>query len=271
VPVPVERVVPGPGEVGCLLVHGLTGTPEEMVPVAEILAGRYPLWLARVAGHATSVADLAATSWPQWYTSVAAGADALLRVAPRIVVVGLSMGALLGMRLAVERGAAIAGLALLSPAVALRRPLVRWLAPPLRALGAADARWPRVRLALAPIAVAKSGSDIADPGVRRTHPGYRRVPLRALLNLLALQRLAWRDAPAIVQPTLVVHAVQDHTCPVGAARALHHRLGSPAKRLVLLEESFHVVTVDRERPRVLAEIEDHVAVVAGARHRQPVD
>jgi carboxylesterase len=252
--VPVDRLIPGTGALGCLLVHGLTGTPAEMMPVAETLAGHYPLWVTRIAGHATTVRDLASTSWPQWYESACAGADALSATVPRIVVIGLSMGALLAMRLAVERPAAVAGLILLSPAVALTRRLARWFGGPLRLLGAADTRWTLLRAMLARVAFSKTGSDIADPDVRASHPGYRQVPLRALLNLMALQRLAHRDAPRVTQPVLVIHAFQDHTCPVAGAEALYARLGSRQKRLALLGQSFHVVTVDRERQRVLDEI-----------------
>ena len=251
--VPVERLVPGERPLGCLLIHGLTGTPSEMMPVAEALAGRYPLWVARVAGHATTVDDLASSSWHDWYASVLAGADALLATTPRIVVVGLSMGALLGIRIAVERPSAVGGLALLSPAFALQRALVRWLRTPLRVLGAADSLFAPLRSLLAPIAFPKDGSDIADAAVRATHPGYRQIPLRALLNLLALQRAAWLSAAAIAQPTLVIHARQDHTCPVDATRAYYEALTTPHKRMVLLDKSFHVVTVDRERVRVVEE------------------
>lgn len=260
--VPVERLIAGPGDLGCLLVHGLTGTPAEMFPVAEALAGRCPLWVTRVAGHATTVDDLAATSWQDWYDSAAGGADALLAAVPRIAVIGLSMGALLTMRLAVARRGAVAGVILLSTAIELQRGLPRTLGLPLRLLAAADAHVAPLRSALARVRFAKSGSDIADQAVRAAHPGYRRVPLRALLNLLLLQRIAWRDAPAITQPALVIHALHDHTCSPAAAEALCARLGSRQKRFVLLRESFHVVTVDRERPCVLAEIGEFLAALA---------
>ncbi len=250
--VPSERVVPGAADVGVLLLHGLTGTSAEMAPVAEALHGRYPLWLARIAGHETSVTDLAGTSWRNWYASAAGGADALLRIVPRIVVVGLSMGAMLTIRLAVERGDAVAGVALLSPAIELGRPWLRRLRLPLRLLATADAELPFVRQWLAPLVGTKGGSDISDLEVRSRHPGYRQVPLRALLNLLQLQRVAWDAAPRLTQPTLVMHAANDHTCPLAGAERLFARLGSRAKRMVVLDRGFHVVTVDCERERVLA-------------------
>jgi carboxylesterase len=235
-----------------------------MVPVAEALVGRYPLWLSRVAGHETSVVELARTSWRDWYASAERGIDALLTVTPRVVVVGLSMGAMLAIRLAAERRDRVAGMALLSPAIAIRRSWVRWLGLPFRVLGAVDARLPIVQRLLAPLVMTKGGSDIADLDVRSRHPGYRQVPLRALLNLLALQRSAWDAAPTLTQPALVIHAKHDHTAPIEAARLLFARLGSGAKRMVELDRCFHVVTVDCERALVLSELDRFLGELATA-------
>jgi carboxylesterase len=269
--VAIEQLVPGTGPLGCLLIHGLTGTPAEMLPVADALAGQYPLWVVRVAGHETRVADLAETSWLDWYASASDGARALAAAAPRIVVIGLSMGALLAIHLAIERPDMVAGVVLLSPAATLRRGTVRRLSHFLRMLAVLDARSAGLRTRLARVLFGKRGSDIADDAVRAAHPGYRQVPLRALLNLLLLQRLAGRDAPRVTQPALVIHALQDHTCPAAAGRALYERLGSREKRLVLLEQSFHVVTVDREREAVQREVcafvDDLAARVTGQTRR----
>jgi carboxylesterase len=258
---PIGEVIPGDANVGVLLLHGLTGTSAEMAPVADALAGRFPLFVARIAGHESSVGELARTSWMDWYASATDGADALLRVTPRIVVVGLSMGAMLTVRLAVERKDVVAGVALLSPAIALGRPWLRRLDRPFRLLAAADARIPGAAGVLARLIMTKGGSDISDVEVRGTHPGYRQVPLRALLNLLRLQRLVWNDAPKLTAPLLLMHATNDHTCPIDAARALFARLGSRDKRMVVLERSFHVITVDCERDRVLLELEAFLATV----------
>jgi carboxylesterase len=262
VAVPVERVVPGEGPIGVLLLHGLTGTAAEMAPLADALVGRFPLFVSRIAGHETSVAELARSSWQDWYASAVAGADALTRVTPRIVVIGLSMGAMLSVRLAVERRDAVVGVGLLSPAIALGRRWVRRFGPGFRALAALDAQLPIVQRWLAPVAMTKGGSDISDLEVRSRHPGYRQVPLRALLNLLQLQRSVWAMAPALNQPALVIHAAKDHTCPLDGARRLFTRLGCVEKRMVVLERCFHVVTVDCERERVLSEVDTFVSALS---------
>ena len=172
------------------------------------------------------------------------------------------MGALLAMRLAVELPREVAGVALLSPAVALGGRVPRWLRRPLAVLGLLDARFALAHAGVSRIVLTKGLSDIADAAVRADHPGYRQVPLRALLNLVALQRMAAVDLAKVTQPALVIHAAHDHTCPVDAARALYARLGASDKRLVILEESFHVVTVDRESARVRDEVAAFVDRVA---------
>jgi hypothetical protein len=98
---------------------------------------------------------------------------------------------------------------LLSPAIELGRPWARRLRVPFGWLSTADARLPFLQRRLARFSLTKGGSDISDLEVRRTHPGYRQVPLRALLNLIQLQRIAWDAAPALTQPALVMHAAND--------------------------------------------------------------
>jgi esterase/lipase len=55
------------GARGVLCLHGFTGTPFEVRPLAEALAGRGFTVIAPVlAGHCGTVADLACTRWPDW-------------------------------------------------------------------------------------------------------------------------------------------------------------------------------------------------------------
>ncbi len=54
--------LPGTRPLGCLLVHGFTGAPDEMRPLGEALAAAgFPVRAVRLPGHGTSVDDLART------------------------------------------------------------------------------------------------------------------------------------------------------------------------------------------------------------------
>jgi carboxylesterase len=85
------------------------------------------------------------------------------------------------------------------------------------------------------------------------------MPLQAALNLIELSAQVRPRLPELVQPTLVIHSRRDHTCPFNKnTEFLMNRLGSADKRLVALDESFHVITVDSERERVAQETLDFI-------------
>src|SRR2546425_12707304 len=87
--------LPGSRPLGCLLVHGFTGTPEEMRPLGEALAARgFPVYAVRLAGHGTDVADLARTRWTDWFASVEAGVARLRASTERPPGAGMSLGRL---------------------------------------------------------------------------------------------------------------------------------------------------------------------------------
>jgi carboxylesterase len=86
------------------------------------------------------------------------------------------------------------------------------------------------------------------------------MPLRAALDLINLQDSVRPKLSEIVQPTLVIHGRQDHTCPYEKnVEFVMGSLGAAEKRLVTLDESFHVITVDSERERVADETIEFLA------------
>jgi esterase/lipase len=106
----------------------------------------------------------------------------------------------------------------------------------------------------------QSGSDIHDAAARRVHPSTRLMPLTAALELLDLSEQVRPRVTELVQPALVIHSKHDHTCPFGKnVEFLMSHLGSAEKRMVALEESFHVITVDSERERVGQETLDFIS------------
>lgn len=250
-------VLPG-GDRGCLLIHGFTGTPYEMRFLGEQLhAVGYTVHGVRLAGHTTRVEDLAQFARGDWYASVNEGLDALMGQCRQIVVVGLSLGSLLALRLAIDRPEAIGGLVLLSSALVLANPwparVGRFIHPLLPWL---PRRWQYVH---------KGASDIADEAARAIHPGYRAMPLRGILELVALQREVRRALPRVRQPALIIHSAQDHTAPLANLTLLERALPS-VRRTVVLERSFHVLTVDAEKELVAAEIARFVVDTLGHAH-----
>jgi carboxylesterase len=161
-----------------------------------------------------------------------------------VAVVGLSAGALLAARLAVDQGDEVAALAMLAPAMFL--PL--WTRAALRAVARFGEWTGRIYL--------QSGaSDIHDTAAREVHPRTRLMPLSAPGSLMELSAMLRTRLAKLNQPTLIVHSRRDHICPLRPnLNYLMKHVGSADKRAVVLEESFHVITVDTEKERVAAEV-----------------
>lgn len=249
-----EFFLPG-ARAGVLLVHGLGGTPFEMRFLGERLAASgLRVCGVRLAGHGGTSEELGAATGEQWYASVIEGFDRLCRFGDPVAVVGLSMGAVLAARLAADRGSEIAGVAMLAPAFFL--PL--WIRAPLKALRTLGPLADRIYLR-------GRGSDIRDEEARAIHPSARLMPLSSVFELLTLSAAVRPRLRQIVQPVLIIHGRHDHTCPMRRnVDLLMKRLGSRQKRAVILEDSFHVITVDSEKERVASEVAAFVDQLSSA-------
>lgn len=240
-----EFFFPGEG-VSALLVHGMMGTPYEMRWLGEQLAAAgMRVRGVRLSGHTGNPEDLGASNADSWYESVVQGLEDLRRYGDRIVVVGLSMGAVLAARLAIDQREAIAGIAMLVPAFFLPRTATIAIRAVQRLGSIANHLYIHNDF----------GSDIHDAAARRIHPTMRLFPLTAPINLLDLAKSMRRRLDRVTQPALVIYSKQDHTCPIDRnMKFVARRLGSQEHREVILEESYHVITVDSEKQRVADEV-----------------
>jgi len=225
-----------------LLLHGLTGTPFEVRPVADRLARNGVRCLAPVlAGHESPEA-LARTSWLDW---VGGARDALASLGEtrRTLVVGSSMGALVACTLAAENPGRVDGVALLAPALELQPlgKLAGWLARNTPVAG------------YVPQIPKGGGSDVGDPQARAANPCMESIPFRAVGELLAFQAHVDALLPRVRCPALVVAGALDGTVTVAGARRMAGRLGGGA-RFVVLPRSRHLVGIDFERERVAADV-----------------
>ena len=236
--------LPGTRDLGCLLIHGFTATADEVRPLGNALsAAGFPVVGVQLAGHGTSVADLGRQRWQDWATSVRTAAVTL--ETQRVVIVGMSLGALLGLRHAATDGAAtIAGLVCCGTPLRLRsrrltalRRLYR--VPGVRRLG---------------LTIPKRGRDISDPVLRAQSRSYASIPLTGVIELLALQDAVGALLPQIAVPTLIMHARHDHTAPVDNAHRLASALTAAPVTTEILERSWHVITEDVERAQVEASV-----------------
>lgn len=242
------RVDPGPFALGperaraaVLCLHGLTGTPYEVRPLAQAFsaAGMRAVGPA-LPGHAATPEALAAIeSWQVWADAARQELDRLADRHESVFAAGLSMGGLLCLLLGSER--------LVDALVVVGVPLR--LAPPAPCLVPLAKRW-------VPFVSKVGGSDIQDDAARARHPGYDRMPLHAVHELIALQRVVRGRLRQIAAPILVAHGALDRTADPEDATEIYESVSSHDREQILLPSSGHVVPVDRdgaELSRVAAE------------------
>jgi carboxylesterase len=227
---------PGGGPHGALVLHGFTGSPVSMRPLAEALADAgFAVELPRLPGHGTDPADLALTSWTDWLAEAERALATLRARVPegRVVVAGLSMGGALTLALA-ETHADLAGIVVINAPVQ---------APPELAEGLAQ------MLAGGVEVIDSIGGDIADPDADEA--SYDATPLRPLLSMLEAG-VDVRDRIGEVRcPALVITSRQDHVVNPEDSDVVAAALGGPVERL-WLEKSFHVATLDYDRAELEA-------------------
>ncbi len=241
-----------------LCLHGITGTPWEVRPLAETFARLgCSVEAPTLAGHGGTLADLARTTWRDWLASAEAALSRLERqAAPPVAIAGFSMGGLLALRLARLYPERVSALTVMCAPLRLRRAQVMGI----RAVGRLPIDYARHPLAAVPKLF---GSDVSDPAMRAENPGLRAFPIAALGNLLDLMDTVRADLPAVRQPVLVVHGRQDHTVPMDDSLELTGSLGSDVIDRLWLDRSFHIVAQDVERATLLEAVPRFIAKHAG--------
>jgi carboxylesterase len=234
------------GPVGVLVLHGFTGSPQSVRPLADALAGAgFAVELPLLPGHGTSVADLRRTTWADWSSAAEQAYERLAARAGPVLVAGLSMGGTLACWLAV-RHPGIAGLVCVNPAV--EPPAPSFLDLLQGFLDAGEALMPSI------------GSDIARPGV--TELAYETTPVAQLRSLMrAIVDLEPHMAD-IRCPVLLFTSREDHVVSPSAGDLLEARVSGPVER-VRCERSYHVATLDYDGPEIAARTVAFAASVAG--------
>ncbi|MPY57657.1 alpha/beta hydrolase [Streptomyces spongiae] len=233
------------GEVGVLLCHGFTGSPQSLRPWAEYLAERdLTVALPLLPGHGTRWEDMQLTGWQDWYAEVDRELRALRERCAQVFVLGLSMGGTLTLRLAAKHGDGVRGIVVVNPGNKVHG-LSAYALPVLRHLV-------RTTKGLT--------SDIKKEGV--VEVGYDRVPLHAAHSLRNFFRQVDGELPQVTQPMLLLRSPEDHVVPPADSARILSRVSSTDVTEILLEQSYHVATLDNDAERIFEESYAFIARLA---------
>lgn len=239
------------GRTGFLLIHGLGGTPVELRFVAQGLArAGYTVYCCQLAGHCGTPDELRHSTRQQWCDSVEAAHDRLRQSCDTIIAGGLSMGAILALYLAHRRPQQVHGLALFAPTLKLDGWSMPWYSPLLNLVRPTPYR-SNIYLKEHPpygIKDERIRSFVLDSmqSGDSSAAGVFSTPLHSLAHFNSLAATVRGQLPAIKVPTLILHPRDDDMASLNNAITIQRKLGGLVE-LVVLDDSYHIITLDRQR------------------------
>lgn len=225
--------------IGCLLVHGFTGSPGEMRPLGEYLNKKgYTVKGVLLPGHGTTVEELALTDWQSWYGEVMKGFGELQKCCEMIFIIGLSMGGTLALQLAANKKVNGGVVSICAPIFLAKKKA--YLAPFLQYF----------------VKYSKKKSYV---NINYESFWYDRYPLSGTANLVKAIPKVKRQLQNITNPVLILQSTLDKTVSPASAQYIYDHLGSKIKELYWLSNSGHIATLDVEREKVFHCIAEFIA------------
>jgi len=239
----------GKNDIGVLVSHGFTGTPQSMRYYGEALhrAG-YTVAGPLLKGHGTSPANMAKTTATDWIGSLKDALDQLRPVCKLIFITGLSMGGTLTLYMAGKYPDVFAGAIPINGCIQMQ-------APDMAAM-VLDTQSPPFLPGVA--------NDIKDPNSKEL--AYAQAPLSAFKEAYALNNVTRDLLPRIQCPTLIIHSREDHVINPSNLRAIAGLVGAARVETLWLENSYHVATIDNDKDFIAEEAGRFIRSIAD---RQP--
>jgi len=258
-----------------ILIHGLTGTPVEMKPIAQFLNRKgYTVACPCLANHGQPLNVLKWSKWQEFYQSVRRVMidGELADHRGPIFASGLSMGALLALLLADEFKDRIYGVSCLAPTLfydGWNTPYSKFFLPlgyftPLKYFSYVKEDPPygikneAIRGRIHKYYANAKLEDTENVG----QYGYPYFPITLFCQLHLLVKHVMKKLPKMNFPVQLIQAKDDDMTSTRNSKFIYDIIGSEIKEMVLLYNSYHVITADHERDLVAEKAEGFFARVS---------
>lgn len=248
------------GRHGILLFHGLSSSPLELQFIARGLhRADYTVKVPVLPGYTYGTfSEAPLRSAQTWVAGALKACDAMLDECDTVSIGGLCLGAVLAARVAALRSDRLASLLCLSAALhydGWGNPWYTHLLPLARVTP--FARRIRVKerepFGLKDVRmrawVAKQMRELGE-----SDAGAASLCVADLLRARDLIRLTRRSLGDVTVPTLLIHAREDECATPRSAYELASQVSATCTRVVLLNDSYHMISIDREKETVLSEM-----------------
>jgi carboxylesterase len=243
---------------GVLLIHGLTGTPNEMRYVAKGLRREgFTVECVQLAGHCGTEADLLKTGWRDWFGSVEVAAEKLREQVDHLFVAGLSMGSVLALKYAIEHPEKVSGLGLYGTTFFYDG----WGIPHVAKLSFLLPIFDRLRIGRKKAFIETFPYGLKNERLRRSvsekmlsgdseAAGLAGNPWPSLAEFYRLSGYVQKNLHRVKAPALVMHAREDDVASLRNAQMIERKIAGPVETVVLTD-SYHMITVDQEKESVV--------------------
>jgi carboxylesterase len=241
-----------------LLLHGLLSSPQEFGLIAHSMRSK-GLAHEAVTVPGYTLADGAAADWRRWRAAGADVVDTRASGNEPVILGGLCMGGVLAAALAVQAPERVAGLVLMSPSFDLDG----WGLSPVRHLRHIG-YWTGLDRYFC--VTEREPYGVKNARIRewierelrersQSAAGPARVPLRALREAERMTKFVKARLHELTCPILVIHAREDEITSLASVERLFNALPQTDKELVILEDSYHMITIDNDRQQIPAVID----------------
>lgn len=242
--------IPG-GSTGVMLVHSLGGSPLELKFVAQSLARQGHTVYCPVVPGLTFGTDVSCMStWRDWYDAVEAAFEQMKKVCETVIVGGASAGSILSLRLAAHRHDEVAGLMLYAPTLSVNG----WAIPrTIKLFHLVSDKW-TARLfkfrTPAPYGIKDERvRNFALEALKGDGNAAQDITTRAGGTVFEFFRLVRNVRPLLAKislQTLIFHPRADDQSDIKNTMVLQRKMRGLVE-VCVLDDSYHLVTLDRQR------------------------
>ncbi len=249
-----------------LLIHGITGTPSEMRYLGNCLnkAG-FTVLCNILPRHCSTLGELKKVTWQEVADACIEDLKLLKKDYSSVFVGGLSMGALMAIHLAYHFPSEVPGIIALAPtifydgwALPKRKVLLNlvWHIPYFRNTIDIKEGWPYglkdeyLREKIYKF-YKSSYKDKFDNKVLLFGSPF--FPMACLYQIHQFSKVVKKELPSVKNPILIMHAQEDDMTSIKNSQYVLKHIASPNKSLVVLDDSYHMITIDKQKDKVAQE------------------
>lgn len=223
---------------GILCIHGFTGGTYEVEPLTEHLMNHteWKVEMVALPGHGKAEElSLRGVGHREWIKACEEAYERLAQECSQVYVIGFSMGGMIASHLAAKYGAD--KLVLLSAS----GKYLNWKLLTIEA-------WQNLKKQLS--------GDILDDLTKLREDKKGRIPFRAFWEFKKCIDYTKKALPAVSCPVFIVQGIQDSMVPHRTVNYLHKHLGSQKQKMVLFDESRHLLCLGPDIDQICTQVEE---------------